>query len=51
MSLYIDPSTGGLFNCQALNSTLAVYGHGESASLAASVVGIIMLFVTVAYMW
>jgi len=43
--------SGGLYNCQRHNSSLAVYGHSKTASLAASVVGIAMLFVTVAYMW
>ncbi len=39
------------YNCMIKNSSLAVYGHGNSASTAASVVGIAMLFLTVAYMW
>lgn len=41
---------GSIYNCQRHNSTFAVYGHNEASSTAASVVGIGMLFLTVAYM-
>ena len=38
-------------NCELFNSTLAVYGHSHPSSLAASIVGIFILFVTVGYIW
>ena len=38
-------------NCELFNNTLAVYGHSHPSSLAASIVGIFILFVTVGYIW
>lgn len=36
-------------DCEIFNTTLAVYGHSHPSSLAASIVGIIVLFITVGY--
>ena len=38
-------------DCEIFNTTLAVYGHSHPSSLAASIVGIIVLFITVGYIW
>lgn len=38
-------------NCERFNNTLAVYGHSHPSSLAASIVGIVILFITVGYIW
>lgn len=52
-SLFISTITSYIpdYNCQRQNSSLAVYGHSDSSSVAASAVGIVLLFLTVAYMW
>jgi len=39
------------YDCQLGNSSLAVFSQGNGSALAASIVGIIVLFLTVAYMW
>lgn len=47
------PKTNGteFYNCRRHDSVLSVYGHGDSSSTVASVVGIALLFLTVTYMW
>lgn len=40
---------GDGFDCQLHNNTLAVFGHNTPSSLAASIVGIIVLFISVGY--
>lgn len=39
------------YDCQLGNSSLAVFSQGNGSALAASIVGIVVLFLTVAYMW
>lgn len=38
-------------DCQLHNATLAVFGQNTPSSLAASIVGIIVLFISVGYIW
>ncbi len=39
------------YDCRLNYSPLSVYGNFTSTSLVASIVSIILLFITVAYMW
>ena len=47
--IFIDGS--GFYDCRLNYSSLAVYGQSNPSSLAASIVGIVILLVTVAYVW
>ena len=39
------------YDCRRNYSAFAVYGHNNASSLAASIVGIVVLFITVTYIW
>lgn len=39
------------YDCRLSYSSLAVFDRSNPSSLAASIVGIVLLFVTVAYIW
>ena len=49
--IVVDPITNETYDCQLEYSTFAIYGRSNPSSLAASIVGIVILFVTVAYIW
>lgn len=41
----------GFYDCHLNYSAAALYSRGNPSSLAASIVGIVILLVTVAYVW
>lgn len=49
--IVIRNNTDTFYDCRLSYSSLAVFDRSNPSSLAASIVGIVLLFVTVAYIW
>ena len=50
-SLVVNGTVIGFYDCRLNYSSVAVFSESNPSSLAASIVGIVILLITVAYVW